>query len=76
MLRSLPLGLFVRRRRHRQGAGAVVYGVELVSINFNSDPAAKRDNFYTGDPCDEAAFESGNASGMCRERSSATVPSS
>ena len=50
---------------HSQGAGDVVYGVELVSINFNVNPSDKRDNFYTDDACDAAAFAAGNASGKC-----------
>ncbi|CAN0266546.1 unnamed protein product, partial [Discosporangium mesarthrocarpum] len=47
-------------------SGDVVYGVELVSINFRSDPAGARDNFYTDAPCDREAFAAGNASGLCR----------
>lgn len=43
----------------------MVFGVELVSINFRSDPSDRRDNFYTGDPCDAAAVAAGNASGKC-----------
>lgn len=48
-----------------QGAGDVVFGVELVSINFNVNPSDTRDNFYTDDPCDAVAVAAGNASGMC-----------
>lgn len=48
-----------------QGSADVVFGVELVSINFRSDSADKRDNFYTDDPCDAAAVAAGNASGRC-----------
>lgn len=47
------------------GSADVVFGVELVSINFRSDSADKRDNFYTDDPCDAAAVAAGNASGRC-----------
>lgn len=48
-----------------QGAGDVVFGVELVSINFNVNPSDARDNFYTDDACDDLAVAAGNASGMC-----------
>ncbi|CAB1115146.1 unnamed protein product [Ectocarpus sp. CCAP 1310/34] len=47
------------------GSADVVFGVELVSINFSINASDARDNFYTDDPCDAAAVAAGNASGQC-----------
>eukprot|EP00752_Nemacystus_decipiens_P005902 g5335.t1 len=49
------------------GSGDVVFGVELVSINFSINSSDVRDNFYTDDPCDTAAVAAGNASGLCKK---------
>lgn len=46
----------------------MVFGVELVSINFSINSSDVRDNFYTDDPCDAAAVAAGNASGQCRKK--------
>ncbi|CAM9336175.1 unnamed protein product [Laminaria digitata] len=50
------------------GSADVVFGVELVSINFRSDSSDQRDNFYTDDPCDAAAVAAGNSSGLCSKK--------
>eukprot|EP00903_Cladosiphon_okamuranus_P011395 g10738.t1 len=49
------------------GSSDVVFGVELVSINFSVNASDVRDNFYTDDPCDAAAVAAGNASGQCKK---------
>ncbi|CAM9441845.1 unnamed protein product, partial [Ectocarpus sp. 13 AM-2016] len=49
------------------GSADVVFGVELVSINFSINASDARDNFYTDDPCDAAAVAAGNASGQCKK---------
>ncbi|CAM9571065.1 unnamed protein product [Scytosiphon promiscuus] len=48
------------------GSADVVFGVELVSINFSTNAKDVRDNFYTDDPCDAAAIAAGNSSGQCK----------
>lgn len=59
------LGIVANNPSEAQGSADVVFGVELVSINFRSDSSDQRDNFYTDDPCDAAAVAAGNASGKC-----------
>ncbi|CAN0340002.1 unnamed protein product [Pylaiella littoralis] len=49
------------------GSADVVFGVELVSINFSINSSDVRDNFYTDDACDAAAVAAGNASGQCKQ---------
>ncbi|KAG5185480.1 hypothetical protein JKP88DRAFT_354183 [Tribonema minus] len=45
---------------------ALVFGVQLVSINGVTDETATRDsNYYTGDPCNDEARRAGVASGLC-----------
>jgi hypothetical protein len=47
-------------------SSALVYGIQLVSINGNADETAQRDgNYYTGDPCNDEARRAGVASGLC-----------
>lgn len=45
----------------------MVFGVELVSINFSINSSDVRDNFYTDGPCDAAAVAAGNSSGQCKK---------